>query len=236
MTRPPKSPAAPAALCPLNLHRKTLGAIAEHLFTAITLSLGFMVSKPVLENSRYDLILDLAMANVVPDALVRKGRAKLGSARNLKLATRNCAPPLLRVQVKSAWTLTYGKWGQGRYQIATGCGPHLKRRYTTDDIDFLAAYLAPLEIAHVVPDALVRKGGAPGRPDVGLLGCKGGRKPAPPVPTTEDRRPTAAALTRGTWYIIPAHEITHCLSLYFSPNPTTSRLMKYRDRWDLLLS
>src|SRR4051812_4315237 len=91
MTTPPKSLAAPAALRPLNLHVKTLGAIAEHLFTACALSLGFMVSKPVVENSRYDLILDLGMHNVARTSPVRFASAvaparKGGAKRRSPLA------------------------------------------------------------------------------------------------------------------------------------------------------
>jgi len=243
MSRPPKS-AAPAALPavsvprstrrspsplrpltphlhinPLTLHRKTLGAIAEHLFTACCLSLGFTVSKPVLENSRYDLVLDLStVPSLDPcplsapsvSAASRHPRCELSAPCSLFSSHSSCgfSPRLVRVQVKSAWTLTRGRWGAGRYQIATGCGPRLKRRYTTQDIDFLAAYLAPLEIA--ASGALTRN-------------------------SKLETRNCPTALAAGAWYIIPAHEITHCLSLYFSPKPTTSRLMHYRDRWDLLL-
>lgn len=249
MSKPSKPAHASVCSLPTNipLHVKTRGAIAEHLFTAHALALGFMVSKPVLENSRYDLILDLCdLPSTHPPCRF---------SRNSKPATRNF-PRMLRVQVKSAWTLTYDKrWvsperalsraskgrGQrqqrvaaplemkqrGRYQIATGCGPHFKRRYTTANIDFLAAYLAPLSIASGgagLKPCIRRSSGVPSGRDSRLLGW-----------SSDDPITRSSEFVCGTWYIIPAHEITHCLSLYFSPNPTTSRLMKYRERWDLLL-
>jgi hypothetical protein len=242
----------------LPAHRKTRGDIAEALLIAIATALGFTVSRPFGDNARYDYVLDWHG---------HLSRVQLKSAwtlgRNLGGGKRSPGAPSLRskggqgaqrregVRPERALSRASAGRGQrqrsvaapskGRYQIATGCGPKKKRRYTSRDIDFLIAYIAD---------------GSPGCPiAAGSFGCpivpggkndrgKGGKGGtscrrhetskfgAPKSPA--EAAGSVSPLVTGTWYILPAKVIEGCLSVYFTANPTRSRFAPYRNAWNLL--
>jgi hypothetical protein len=97
-----------------NLSRKQRGEMAEAAFLAKAVSLGFCVSKPFGESSRYDLIVD-------------------NGSR------------LLRIQVKSAFYRTRGN----SYKIQARGNDG--RPYTATEIDFLVAWVVPVDAWYVFP-------------------------------------------------------------------------------------
>jgi hypothetical protein len=104
----------------VSLTRKQRGEMAEAAFLAKAAGLGFRVSKPWGESSRYDLIVD-------------NGRK------------------LLRVQVKSAHRAD----DFGGYTFhAHG---NTARAYRSSEIDFLAAYVVPVDTWYLFPVEEFRK-------------------------------------------------------------------------------
>ncbi len=104
----------------VSLTRKQRGEMAEAAFLAKAAGLGFRVSKPWGESSRYDLIVDT-------------GRK------------------LLRVQVKSAHRAD--EFGGYTFH-AHG---NTARAYRSSEIDFLAAYVVPVDTWYLFPVEEFRK-------------------------------------------------------------------------------
>ena len=198
----------------LSLHHKTRGEIAEALFIAIAKALGFRVSRPFGDNCPYDFILDWH-GHLIRVQL--KSAWTLGRNRRAGLNSYKEAPGAPSLRSKG------GKVAErrGRYQIATGCGPKRKRRYTSRDIDFLIAYIADGSRDSVGP------GVSPGHSAHSTNGGASRR-------SRETRNEKLETLMSGTWYILPAHVISTCLSVYFTANPTRSRFAPYRNAWHLL--
>lgn len=103
------------------------GEIAEALFVAKALSLGMNVSKPFGQNCRYDFMVEIM------------GRAS-------------------RVQVKSTWqwSVASGQWpgkrGARQYVVrAGGTTTRGARRYRASEVDYIAAYVGPVDGWYVIP-------------------------------------------------------------------------------------
>jgi hypothetical protein len=101
--------------------RKIFGELAEAIFMDRAIRLGYIVSKPYGDSAPYDFVVG-------------------GISRRLK-----------RVQVRATFKLDL----QDRYSInAQAHGRTLRhdaRPYTPNDIDFLAAYVAPLDLWYILP-------------------------------------------------------------------------------------
>lgn len=58
---------------------------------------------------------------------------------------------LLRIQVKSTFKTPYGKYRYGFQVIVARSDARRVNPYTADEIDFVAAFLAPLDIWYIIP-------------------------------------------------------------------------------------
>jgi hypothetical protein len=95
--------------------------LAEARFLARAMDLGLTVSKPFGDSARYDFIVDA-------------GRGRLS-----------------RIQVKSAWT---PRRQRPSYQMSVGPRQDRGQRfrpYRRDEIDYLAAYIAPEDAWFIIP-------------------------------------------------------------------------------------
>ncbi len=113
-------------------HCKIKGEYAESAFLARAIALGFRVSKPWGDSAPYDFILE----------------------KKLSVGVRRLRARIFRVQVKSAWVRT----SYGRYRIRTsGTGAARRMRgYSPAEVDFVIAWVAPLDLWYVTPVAAIR--------------------------------------------------------------------------------
>jgi hypothetical protein len=119
--------------------RKVLGEQAECAFLAEAMARGLIVSKPYGDSAPYDFVVGRRAHRVIGRSghrVIEKNKAK---GRRQEAGGR-----LWKVQVKSARVLGKGQ----TYQISSR---HGGGRYRPGEVDFFAAWVAPLDVWYIVP-------------------------------------------------------------------------------------
>jgi len=121
-----------------SVSRKVLGEQAECAFVAVAMRRGLIVSKPYGDSAPYDFIVQRRQTSDL------RRQHKTRADRRGRRGKQRPQARLWRVQVKS--TSTFNRWYN--YQISSS---HCGGPYRPDEIDFLAAWVPPLDVWYIIP-------------------------------------------------------------------------------------
>ena len=119
--------------------RKLLGEKAECAFVYQAMEHGLIVSKPYGDSAPYDFIVGRRAHRVIGTS----GHRVIGK-KETKTKPHPAGGKLWKIQVKSARVLGKGQ----TYQISSR---HGGGRYRPGEVDFFAAWVAPLDVWYIVP-------------------------------------------------------------------------------------